>query len=265
MEPVKRDVAPDGPPALPPVLRRPMAIAAIFAALLLSVVAARYAGEAAPGRLDTWALSAIQEWWPEPGIGALVIDFVGEPLGVVLLVALLTTACLALGRRRLAVVVVAGLGMTGVATTVLKPVVGRTINGGFLAYPSGHTATATVFALVVMLLLVDLLEAKRLPGVLLILSGAGVAGTGMALSQIALGAHYWTDTIGGFCTAIVVVPATAYLVDRSPEPRLRRTVGRPASPVSHPSTRSGPPRRVPCGTPHTPARPRRRSGRCRPR
>lgn len=51
----------------------------------------------------------------------------------------------------------------------------------------------------------------------------------------------------------------------SAEPRLRRTGGRPASPVSHPSTRSGPSRRAPCGTPHTPARPRRRSGRCRPR
>lgn len=210
----------DGAPALPPVLRGPIAIVAILAGLLLTVVAAHYAGQTAPGWLDRWAQSGVQQWWPEPGIGALVIDFFGEPLGVILLVALLATVSLALGRWRLAAVSVAGLGVTGVVTTALKPVVGRTIHGGFLAYPSGHTATATVFALVVMLLLVDLLKVGRLPGVLLILSGAGVAATGMALTQVALGSHYPTDTVGGFCAALVVVPATAYLVDRLPEPHL---------------------------------------------
>ncbi len=223
MQRVRHGVVPAGPPALPAPLRRPTAAVAVLAALVLTALAARYAGESAPSRLDTWVQTAVEGLWPEPGLGALVIDFVGEPLGVALLVALLTTVCLALGRWRLAVVVVAGLGMTGVVTTVLKPVVGRTINGGFLAYPSGHTATATVLALVVMLLLVDLLGARRLPGVLLIMSGAGVAGAGMALSQIALGAHYPTDTIGGFCAALVVLPATAYLVDSFPEPRSSRT------------------------------------------
>lgn len=218
-EPVRQDATEGGPPALPPPLRGPIAVVAILAALVLTAVGAQYAGEAAPGRLDTWAQSAVAQWWPEPG-GALVIDFVGEPLGVILLVVLLMAVSLALGRRRLAVVVVAGLGVTAVVTTGLKPVVDRTIHGEFLSYPSGHTATATVFALVVMLLLVDLLNVRRLPAVLLILAGASVAGAGMALSQIALGAHYPTDTLGGFCTAMVVVPATAYLVDRLPEPRV---------------------------------------------
>jgi len=217
---VRRDGA---PPALPLHLRGPMGGLAVLAALLLSVVAAGYAGEAKPGRVDSWAQSEAEELWPEPGRGALLIDFVGEPLGAIFLVTVLTATCLALGRWRLAVVVVAGLGITGVVTTTLKPVVGRTINGGFLAYPSGHTATATVFALIAMQLVVDLFEVRRLLGVLLILAGAGVAGAGMALSQIALGAHYPTDTVGGFCTAMVVVPATAYLIDRSPERRLRRT------------------------------------------
>ncbi|MGH3938385.1 MAG: phosphatase PAP2 family protein [Pseudonocardiaceae bacterium] len=209
-----------GPLALPPPLRVPIAVVAILAGLVLTVIAVHYAGNATPGQLDTWAQSVVAQWWPAPGSGALLIDFVGEPLGVVMLVALLTAVNLALGRRRLAVLVVAGLGVTGVVTTVLKPVVGRTIHGEFLSYPSGHTATATVFALVVMLLLVDLFNARRLTAVLLILSGAGAAGAGMALTQIALGSHYPTDTIGGFCAAMVVFPATAYLVDRLPEPRL---------------------------------------------
>lgn len=119
-----------------------------------------------------------------------------------------------MGRRRLTVVAVVGVGSTAVVATGLKAVVGRTINGGYLAYPSGHTAAATVFALVVMLLLVDLLEAGRLPGVLLILSGTGVGAAAMAWAQVALGAHYPTDTLGGFCTAMVILPATAHLVDR---------------------------------------------------
>jgi len=72
--------------------------------------------------------------WPEPGLGALVIDFIGEPLGVVMCTGLLAMICVGLGRWRLAIVVV-GLGMTGVVTAVLKPVVGRTIHEGFLAYP----------------------------------------------------------------------------------------------------------------------------------
>jgi undecaprenyl-diphosphatase len=36
----------------------------------------------------------------------------------------------------------------------------------------------------------------------------------MGWAQVALGAHYPTDVLGGWCTALAVVPATAWLVDR---------------------------------------------------
>lgn len=206
-------VTPNGPPALPPALRRPIGIMAVLAALVGAVLAARYSGDIAASWLDRWAQTAVESLLPQPGPGALLIDLVGEPLVTAVVAGLLAAACLALGRRRLAVVAVAGPGLTGVATTVLKPVIGRTIHGSYLAYPSGHTAAVTVLALVVMLLAVDLLRAGRLPGVLLILAGAGAGGATMAWSQVALGAHYPTDTIGGFCTAMAVVPATALLVD----------------------------------------------------
>ena len=199
---------------MPPPLRRPIGAVAILSGLMVVVLAAQYAGDIAAGRLDRWAQTAVTALWPEPGSGALAIDFVGQPLGVVVGTGLLATICLTLKRWRLAIVVVVGLGVTGVVTTGLKPLVGRTIHDGFLAYPSGHTATATVFALVVMLLVVDVHGAGRRSGLLLILTGAGAGAAMMALSQIALGAHYPTDTIGGFCVAMVVMPATAYLIDR---------------------------------------------------
>lgn len=216
---MRHGIVPDRPLALPIPLRGPLAVVAILAALVLTAVAARYAGDTRPGRLDTWAKAAAEDHWPEPGLGTLAIATIGDPFWVAVFTSLLAAVFLTLGRRRLAVVVVAGMIVTGVVTTVLKPVVGRTINGGFFAYPSGHTAAATVFSLVIALLLVDLLGSGRLPGMLLILSGAGVAGAGMALSQVIVGTHYLTDTIGGFCTALVVIPAMAYLVDRVPELR----------------------------------------------
>jgi membrane-associated phospholipid phosphatase len=217
---VKRQIAPANPPALAPALRRPIAVVAILAAVALSAFAVRYSGEAAPGRLDMWAQTAVEGLWPQPGLGTIVIATMGDPLSVVVLTVLMAAACLRLGRRRLAVVAVAGVGMTGIVTTALKPVVGRTIHGEFLAYPSGHTAAATVLTLVVALLLVDLLEMRRLPGVLLILATTGVAGSAMALTQVIQGTHYATDTVGGFCAAVVIVPATAILVDRFAERRV---------------------------------------------
>ncbi|MGH3822431.1 MAG: phosphatase PAP2 family protein [Pseudonocardiaceae bacterium] len=197
---------------------------AVIAAALTAVLAARFAGNVAASPLDRWAQTAVQNLLPQGGPTALLINLVGEPMVAAVLVGLLAVTCLALRRRRLAVVAVAGPCLTGIATTVLKPVIGRTIHGGYLAFPSGHTAAATGLALIVVLLAVDLLRAGRLLGVLFILTGAGAAGATMAWAQVALTMHYPTDTIGGFCTAMAVLPATALLVDRFAAQR-RETAG----------------------------------------
>lgn len=62
---------------------------AILAALVLTMVAVRYAGQVAPGRLDMWAQAAVADLLPEPSTGALLIDFAGEPLGAAVLTGLL--------------------------------------------------------------------------------------------------------------------------------------------------------------------------------
>lgn len=195
-------------------MRRPLGIVAVVAAAVGAVLAVRYAGGFDPGRVDTLVQSAVDGLVPDPGLGARLIEFVGDPLPVLVLSGLLVVACLVLGRRRLAVVALAGPGVTGVVTTLLKPAIDRRIYGDFLAFPSGHTAAATALAIVLMLLIADLLRTRTVPGVLLILVGAGAAAATMALALIARGIHYPTDTIGGFCTALAVVPAIALLVDR---------------------------------------------------
>ena len=46
-------------------------------------------------------------------------------------------------------------GSPSSVTTALKPLVGRDINQGFLAFPSGHTASMTAVTLVIMLVVIQ--------------------------------------------------------------------------------------------------------------
>jgi membrane-associated phospholipid phosphatase len=210
----RRHTGRDSVQALPPAYRMPIKIVSLISGLVVAVLAVQFAGDATASRMDQWARSTAKALSLPPDV-LLLIDFVGEPEGAAVLVGLLAATALLVGRWRLAAVAVVGLGMTGtIITFVLKPVVQRTIHDGHLAYPSGHTATATTLAFVLMLLLVDLLGTGRLAGMLLILGGTVTAAASMALAQVALDAHYLTDTIGGFCTAMVVVPGVSLLADR---------------------------------------------------
>ena len=107
----------------------------------------------------------------------------------------------------------------------MKPLAGRTINGGFLSFPSGHTATATAFALVATLVVVSRKPARAWLLAVVPVLAAGV----MAWVQVLLNAHYPTDTLGGFCAALAVVPAVAWVVDRAMDRvGARRSAGTPA-------------------------------------
>lgn len=187
-----------------------LGLVASVAAVVVAVFGFRYAGAGGPGVVDARVQAAVygvgQPW---RGV-ALVLDFLGEPVGSTLLVVAVVVGCL-LGRRpRGAVLVVAGVGLTVGTATVLKHVVGRTIHGADnLSYPSGHTAFFTALALAVVL------AAPRHRGPLVLGGTAVAAGAAMGWAQVALGAHYPTDVLGGWCTALVVVPVTAWLIDRT--------------------------------------------------
>src|SRR5206468_3381763 len=115
------------------------------------LLAVLFTGADTASALDRWILDASGGAIPYPSqqrVAAKGLDFAGEPVGAALLVAALVTMCLVLGHRRSALLAVLGPGLSVAVTTLLKPVVGRTINGPHLSYPSGHTAAVTAMVLV---------------------------------------------------------------------------------------------------------------------
>ncbi|MER7789793.1 phosphatase PAP2 family protein [Streptomyces sp. NPDC097640] len=202
------------PAVLPPSLRVWLGMVAALAGLVVVVLGVRYAGDSNPGRVDARigaALDGVGSPWRHI---ALATDFLGEPGGAAMLVVATVAGCLLLRRPRAAVLVVVGVGLAVGTATLLKSLAGRTIHDGNLSYPSGHTAFLTALALVVALLAAGRLGLGRTAGTSLVLAAALVAGAAMGWAQIALGAHYPTDVLGGWCTALAVIPATAWLVDR---------------------------------------------------
>ncbi len=204
------------PAVLPPALRLPLGPVAALAALVVVLLGVLYAGDSKPGMGDRRIGAAVDGVGPSWRNVALATDFLGEPAGAATLVVATVTGCLLLRRPRAAVLVVVGSGLTVGTTKLLKPVVGRTIHGdGSLAFPSGHTAFLTAFALAVALLATGRLGLGRTAGASLVLAAALVAGAAMGWAQVVLSAHYPTDAVGGWCTALAVVPATAWLIDRT--------------------------------------------------
>ncbi|MFG2500713.1 phosphatase PAP2 family protein [Streptomyces sp. NPDC048441] len=201
---------------LPPSLRAWLGSIAALATLVVVALGVLYAGHSEPGRVDRWIIKptadSVRPPWRRV---ALAADFLGEPAGAVMLVVAIVAGCLLLRCPRAAVLVVAGVAMTVGTGTLIKSLVGRTIHGDDnLSYPSGHTAFVTALALMVALLVTGRLGLGRTAGTSLVLAAALVAGAAMGWAQVALGAHYPTDVLGGWCTALAVIPATAWLVDR---------------------------------------------------
>ncbi|HKN52765.1 MAG TPA: phosphatase PAP2 family protein [Amycolatopsis sp.] len=200
------------PAALPVPLRRPLTVVALLAAIVVVVLGVLHFHDSGLTGLDAAVLPSLDGVQPPWRYLALVFDFCGEPVGATLLVAAITIACLAARRVRTALLTVLGIVVTVGVTTVLKPLVGRTIHGGYLSYPSGHTALATALTLAVAMALTS--RFGRLAAFAVVLASALVAALAMGWAEVALGAHYPTDAVGGFCAALAVIPAVAWLVDR---------------------------------------------------
>lgn len=207
--------------ALPRSLRRPAGVAAALATLGFALMAARYAGGSKAGWFDGHVENVVDTVIPDQSrLSDMVI--LGNPLPIVAAAVALGGVSLLLGRRRLAALAVVGPGLTGVATTMFKPLIGRTIVGGGFIYPSGHTGAATALGLVAALLLVSVLRPRPRIGAALLVAGALLTGGAMAVAVVVGRFHYPTDAAGGFCTAVAVVLGTALLLDRWADGRAKR-------------------------------------------
>jgi membrane-associated phospholipid phosphatase len=175
-----------------------------------AVLAARFAGTGPDG------MSRVDRAFLRPRFhGRSVLEaltWIGAPETVVAVAVLASAVAFWLGRRRLAAVALIGPGLTGLATTSLKPVIDRTIVDGELAFPSGHTAGAAALGLVAAIAVIGVLRPRPAGGLALLAASVvpgAIAGTGMVL----LGAHYPTDVLGGYAAAVMVVLGTALVVD----------------------------------------------------
>lgn len=210
--------------ALPESLRRSVGFFAVFAALVVVILGLLYAGDSAPSRIDV-ATQSVVESLPRAHALALVVDFAGEPIGRAILVLGLVAVCLLWRASRLAVVAALAPAAAGFSTSLLKPLFGRTINGGFLAYPSGHTAVATALMFTFVLLIAVRFRLAGWSFFTLMIATTVATGATMGWSQVVLGSHYPTDALGGMCCALVIVPATAWVSDRVAGARAARSAG----------------------------------------
>lgn len=195
-------------------LRRPAPFVAAVALLIAAVLGVRYAGDPVAGRVDRNAEALVDALTgPHWRWFGLVVQF-GSPVSVVFWAVVLAGLALLLRRRRHAVLAVVGPGLTGIVTTLFKPLVGRTIGDDpAFAYPSGHTGGATSTALVIALLLVGLATTRRAVAIAVVASAALLAGGAVGTGMVTLGSHYPTDTVGGFCLAVAIGLGSGLVID----------------------------------------------------
>jgi undecaprenyl-diphosphatase len=200
-----------GPQALLPAwLRSPAALLLAACAAIAAALAAHFAGQAEPGRLDSAIDPRIRaglghfplflSWLP--GLGTLV--------PCALITATLILACAAARRWSGAVLTaVAVPAAVGLTEYVLKPVVGR---GMGQSLPSGHATSMFALAAVCAILLVDP-PGRRVRGVirLLLVLAALMLAAAVSAAMVAIGAHHFTDIAAGAAvgTGLVLVGALA--------------------------------------------------------
>lgn len=232
-------------PLLPAVVRP---LAAALLAVCVAVIAF----------LGTWFRHQAHAGWPDTAVDARIqaslgghprllnlVVGLGDPIPLAVMTAVLLLACLVTRRWRGAALVAVALPASEVLTEfLLKPVIGRTLHGG-LSFPSGHSTCVFAVAAAFAVLLANPPPSPPIPAPvrLLLPLAAFAAACAVAVALVALGFHYFTDTVGGAAVGAAVVVATALVLDRLARSRRWRPAASPTCPE---------PARPP------PARPRRR-------
>jgi membrane-associated phospholipid phosphatase len=202
-----------GPGLLVPGPLRRRAVALLAACVAVTVVlGVRFAGYGLPDWLDLTFDPRIQARLARfPALLNRLAD-VGTLGPVAVMTLALVLAC-AVARRWLgaALAVAAVPVATGLTEYVLKPTVGEAIGQSF---PSGHATSMFALAATCAVLLAGP-PGGRVPGgarLLLALLAIGLAAA-VAVAMVAIGAHAFTDAIGGAAVGTAVVLACALALD----------------------------------------------------
>ena len=232
-------------PLLPPALRRTAALVVAGCAAVTASLAMAFAGQARPDGLDAAVDAHVRSGLGQYQEQLRVLAKLGGQVPFALLTAALILACLAVRRRRgAALACLAVPGAVALTEFVLKPLVGRTIHGAYLCFPSGHATASFALATTCAVLLARPAR-RRLPGavrLLLVLSAAVVAAA-VATAMVALGHHYFTDAVAGTAVGLGMVLLTALLIDWAAGPPragspLQRASDSPVITASHVSIKS---------------------------
>jgi membrane-associated phospholipid phosphatase len=202
--------------ALPCRVRAPLAVAGTLGAVVAITLGVVFAGQATGSGLDRRIAAALElpQTFSSPVYTiSWVVQSLSDPIPALILVLLLVAACLRCGRRRLAVLAVAGPLAADLIVIVTKHLVGRTIHHGSLSYPSTHTAQSTAFAMVTAMLIAAMLGIDGGVAAALVLGAAATAALVMGWALVAGNVHYATDTLAGFCVAVAIVPTAAWCTD----------------------------------------------------
>ncbi len=199
-------------PLLPGPLR--LAAAALLAACVAvtAVLGVRIAGDALPSWLDSAFDPRIQSALSRFPSLLNVLPDVGTLGPVTLMTLALVLACLASRRwTGAALAAVAVPAATGLTEYVLKPYVGAAIGQSF---PSGHATSMFALAASCAVLLADPPRRQVPPAArLLLVVMALLLAAAVAAAMVAIGAHQFTDAVGGATVGTAVVLACALTLD----------------------------------------------------
>jgi len=220
-------------------------------AVLVAVLGVLFAHQSAADRFDHAVDSAVIAGFGGHLALALRLAYPGTTIPAIVLSVIIAIACLITGRLRGAVLAVAAVPVAvGLCEVLVKPLVHRTYTGQ-VVYPSGHTATIVALAATVTLLLL----APPRPAMprwlrILILAVAYLTAVAVVVGVIAVGFHYFTDTVAGAAVGIGTVCGLALVLDLIPAARPSRTPRRSAAtrsrgPAVQPAGSRGPDRAAP--------------------
>ena len=213
-------------PLVPGSLRRP---AAALLAACVAVMAA--AGARVPSFRHAAWLDATFDPWLQAHLGRfpVLLDWLprfGELAPVAVMTFLLMLAFTITRQWRGAVLTAVAVPVAiGLTEYVLKPSVGEAIGQGF---PSGHATSSFALATILAVLLASP-PCRRVPGGLRLLLAlmAVLLAAAVAAAMVAIGAHVFTDAVGGAAVGTGVVLACAFTLDVLDSARLRAPAAPP--------------------------------------